>query len=199
MRRARRWLAAVVVLAAPPLAAQNLFVNADLDSGSASWVMGCGTQMDWQADDEAACPGSGSLHLLAGPCQGTQGAGAGQCVSAGVLGELSAAASVRAGSGFLLVVLEFFDSPDCSGTVASQQVRPVSAADGQWHRVTFDNVAIPGGTGSILVGFGAAGAGTADADVDAGYAGALPLVFRDDFEGNLEGAPPACRWSAVSP
>lgn len=199
MRPAGRWLVAVLFLAAAPLAAQNLFVNPDLDASLVPWVMGCGTQMSWIADDADSCPGSGAMHVTSGPCQGTQGSGAGQCVAAGALGQLSAAGSVRASSGFLLVVLQFFDSPDCSGTAASQQAQLNGGGTGQWQQVTFDNVPIPGGTGSILVGFGAAGTGAVDADIDAGYAGALPLVFREDFEGNLGGTPPACRWSAVSP
>lgn len=200
MGRLARRLATVLVLAAPPLEAQNLFVNPDLDDSLMAWVMGCGTQMSWIAEDADSCPGSGAMYVASGPCQGLQGAGAGQCVTAVSLGPaVSAAASVRASSGYLLVVLRFFASPDCSGSMASQRVENFGIGNGQWRPLAFENVTIPGGTGSILVGFGAVGSGTVDADIDAGYAGALPLVFREDFEGNLGGTPPACRWSVVAP
>jgi len=199
MRQARRvWIAALLASCAP-LAAQNLFVNSDLDSSLVSWTMGCGTQMAWASADEAGCPGSGSVHVTGGPCQGQQGAGAGQCIAAGALTAVSAAGRVRATSGLHVVVFQYFFTPDCSGTMASQQVVPAGAASGNWTLVSAENVAIPGGTGSILVGFGAASNAIVEADVDAGYVGVRSRIFREDFEGDLGGSSAACRWSAVVP
>ena len=115
------------------------------------------------------------------------------------LATISVSSRVKASTGTLVAVLEFHDAADCGGSVLGTVFTPSGGATGNWQTVTDVNRLVPVGTVTVLVGFGAAGGGAVDAEVDAGYAGERPLVFRDDFEGNLGGAPPACRWSVVSP
>ena len=195
-----RALAFVALLLAGDAAlAQNLFVNPDLDDGPTGWVLGCGTDLQWIADDEASCPGSGALHVTGGPCMGSEGAGAGQCVPAAGLAQLSVAGRVRATGGFAVIFLAYFESADCSGTEIDTEILPVAAPPGQWQTVSLPLALPPPATSSILVGIGAASGGPVDADIDAGYAGALPLVFRDGFEGDQAGFPPGCRWDAAVP
>jgi hypothetical protein len=187
------------MLVAAPLAAQNLFVNADLNTDTTSWVVGCGTLMTWTSADESLCAGSGSAHVTSGPCQGFQGAGAGQCVPVAGLATLFASGRVRASAGFVGVVIGFFDGPDCTGTLIDSINSAAGGATHDWQTVSLADVVVPTGTATALVGFGAVNSTVVDADIDTGYAGGLPLVFRDDFEGDLEGAASACRWSVVSP
>lgn len=190
---------AALLLAASAASAQNLFVNPDLDSGPAGWVLGCGTSLEWIPEDEALCPGSGALRVPGGPCRGSQGAGAGQCLAAAGLDQLSVSGRVRASGGFAVVLLAYFESVDCTGAETGSDVAPVPATPGQWQTVSLPVALPPPGTGSILVGLGAASGGPVGADIDSGYVGALPLVFRDGFEGDQAGFPPGCRWSVAAP
>jgi hypothetical protein len=199
MRRNGFPLALLLLLPCAPLAAQNLFVNPDLDTDTGGWVLACGSSPTWQTDDESGCLASGSVHVTSGSCQGLQGSGMGQCFAAGALTSISTTGRVRAPSGYVLAVFEAFPTVDCSGAPTTTINSTPVVATGDWQSVSLDDVAVPGGSGSILVGFGAGDFTAVDADIDAGYAGERALVFRDGFEGDPDSAPPSCRWSTVTP
>ncbi|HSM14626.1 MAG TPA: hypothetical protein VLA66_11220 [Thermoanaerobaculia bacterium] len=189
---------ALGLLAAAPAGAQNLFTNPDLNQNPDGWILACGTTLTWIGDDEAGCPGSGSAHVTGTLCMGLQGAAAGQCVPVGAATTIAATGRVRAANGFAGVGMQFFDGADCTGNVLAQVNSAPVGATGDWQTVE-DEQPVPGGSVSVAVGFGALDFAAVDADVDAGYAGLVPLVFRDDFEGNLAGDDMPCRWSAAIP
>lgn len=199
MRRCCFLLALGAVLASSPLAAQNLFVNPDFDTDASGWVLACGSNPTWMADDESGCLASGSVHVTSGSCQGLQGSGMGQCLPAGTMTSVWTSGRVRAQSGYVLAAFESFPSTDCSGVATAMINSTPVAATGSWQTVGLDDVALPAGTGSILVGFGAGDLFAVDSDIDAGYAGTRPLIFRDGFEGDPDASPPSCRWSTVTP
>lgn len=180
------------------LAGQNLFANPDFDSDVAPWIAGCGSTPVWLGEDSAGCGGSGASTQTSGPCQGFQGAGVGQCVSVAGLSELFASARVRASSGFAGVLVFFFAGVNCIDPSTGDTVSPMVPATGEWVEVRFENLEIPPGTASALVGFGALAPGAIEVEVDAAYVGESNLVFRDDFEGDLEGSTDACAWSSTS-
>jgi len=199
MSRLRIAIPVLAVLVAASAGAQNLLINPDFDENPDGWLLVCGSSPVWQMmEDEAGCPGSGSVHVTGGACQGIQGAGVGQCLPVGALTEISATGRVRAASGFVGVGMEFYDAADCTGNLIQPSNSPPVAASGDWDTVTLDET-VPSGSVSVAVGFGALDFSPVDAEVDAGYAGILPLVFRDDFEGDTEGDTSPCRWSAAVP
>jgi hypothetical protein len=179
--------------------AQNLLVDPDFDSGVSSWVEGCGSAPAWLDEDAAGCPGSGASTQTSGPCQGFQGAGVGQCVAVADLdGLLFAAARVRAASGFSGVLVLFFENSDCTEPSSGQETSPTFPADGQWRTVELANFVVPPGAVTALVGFGAVSGTPVVVDVDAAYFGEARLIFRDGFEGDLQGATTACAWSSTT-
>jgi hypothetical protein len=199
MCKLRIVIPALAALVAASAGAQNLMVNPDFDESIDGWVAACGSNPVWQfTEDEAGCPGSGSVHVTSGPCQGFQGAGAGQCLPIADGAIFFATGKVRAALGFVGVAVQYHDTADCSGIPIAEVTSTPVGATGGWDTVTFTDLA-PTGTVATAVGFGAVNIQPVDADVDAGYAGILPLIFRDDFEGDTEGDTMPCRWSAVSP
>lgn len=199
MLKLRIAIPALAVLFAVSAGAQNLLVNPDLDETADGWVAFCGSNPVWQmTEDEAGCPGSGSVLITSGPCQGFEGSGAGQCLPIADGETFFATGRVRAALGFVGVAVQYHDTADCSGIPLAQAISPPVGATGGWDTVTLTDSA-PAGTVATLVGFGAVNIQPVDAEVDAGYAGILPLVFRDDFEGDTEGDTNPCRWSAAVP
>lgn len=196
----RRALAVLVFawLGATGLHAQNLFANPDFDEGVLPWIEGCGSVPTWLDDDAAGCSGSGASTQTSGPCQGFEGAGVGQCIPTAGLGNLFASARVRATSGFSGVLVVFFENLECAEPASGQAVSPMSPANGQWVPVEFQNFVIPPGTQAALVGFGAVSNAAQSVDIDAAYVGEARSIFRDGFEGDLEGSTSACAWSATS-
>ena len=199
MRNPRLWLPALLVLSAGAASPQNLFVNADLDEDLAGWQLACGTTLSYQAtEDEAGCPNSGSAHSTSGPCVGFEGAGAGQCVpvTEGVM--LHATGRVRAPAGFVGVALRYFESADCTGDPLLELTSPPGPASGAWQTASFSDLP-PVGALSVALGFGAVNVSPVDVDVDAGFVGPAPLIFRDGFDGDADGSTAACRWSSTVP
>ena len=192
-------LPALAALCATAAGAQNLFVNPDLDQDVVGWQLACGTTLTWSAvEDEAGCGGSGSLHATSGDCMGLQGGGGSQCIPV-VAGELiSATGRVRGATGFAGVAIFYHDTNDCSGPPIDQVTTAPVGATGDWQTVTYDDT-VPAGAASAALGFGIVDFAAVDVDVDAGYAGASPLVFRDGFDGNLDGATTPCRWTSTVP
>lgn len=200
MRGHRTWiLALAALLAASGAFAQNLFVNADLNDDPAGWELACGTLLTFTAvEDEAGCPASGSVHATSGPCVGFQGAGAGQCIAVVAQEPIFATGRVRGAAGFAGVAVRYHDTTDCTGTALLEENSPPAPATGDWQSVSYAGVP-PAGSVSALLGFGVVNVAPVDADVDAGYAGSAPLVFRDGFDGDTDGGSSACRWSSVAP
>ena len=199
MSRLRIAIPALAALVAASAGAQNLLINPDFNENPDGWLVVCGSNPVWQmTEDEAGCPGSGSVAVTSGACPPVVGSAFGQCLPVGSLAELSATGRVRAASGFVGAGLEFYDAAGCTGNLVLQVSSTPTPASGQWQTVTLDQ-AVPSGSVSVLVGFGALDLSPVDSEVDAGYAGAVPLVFRDDFEGDTEGDTVPCRWSAAVP
>lgn len=177
----------------------NLLANPDFDSEVTSWVVGCGSTPTWLDEDAAGCPGSGSSHQSAGPCQGFQGAGLGQCIPVQALSTLHASAWFRANEGFGGVLVAFYENLECQEPNVGQELSPMFPSTGVWQPVEFENLSIPPGTVAILLGFGALSpSSTLVVDIDSAYVGEAPLIFRDGFEGDLEGSIAACAWSSTS-
>lgn len=199
MSRLRMAVPALAALVAASAGAQNLLINPDFDENPNGWLLLCGSNPVWQmTEDEAGCAGSGSVQVTGGLCSPVQGSAVGQCLAVGSLAELSATGRVRAASGFVGAGMEFYDAVDCAGNLLLQVNSAPIPADGSWQTVTLDQ-AVPGGSVSVVVGFGALDLSAVDSEVDAGYAGVLPLVFRDDFEGDTDGEMFPCRWSSAVP
>jgi hypothetical protein len=192
-------LSAMAVMAATAASAQNRFVNADLDEAPDSWQLACGIELTWSAvEDEAGCPASGSVHATSGPCiGGLQGAGAGQCVPVTAGETIHASGRIRAAHGFVGVAIRYHDTADCTGTPVGEVTSAPQGATGDWQTVSHAEV-VPAGI-AAAIGFGAVDATPVDADVDTGYAGDVPQLFRDGFQGDGEAAPGGCRWSSVAP
>jgi hypothetical protein len=193
-------ICALLVLLEPPLAAQNLVVNPDLDADPASWELGCGVDLLWQAVDEAACPGSGSLIATgSGPCGPSEGVSFHQCVPFAGPGTVWLAGRVRTGSGTIAAAVEHYGDPACTTLLSGPVFVAFGPATGEWQTLASNEIAVPAGVQAVRIGLGAAVTGAVEVEADAAYLGTEPIAFRDDFEGNLGGSPPACRWSVVVP
>jgi hypothetical protein len=199
MRRCFLALTLGVAFAGAPLAAQNLLVNPDFDADASGWLLACGSNPTWITDDEAGCPLSGAVHVTSGSCQGLQGSGMAQCFPASEGTVLFAGGSGQGALGLPRAGISSYPTTDCSGPPATTVNSPLDPATGDWQTVVFDDFAVPAGTASVLVGFGAGDFTPVDADIDAGYAGESGLVFHDDFEADSASAPPTCRWSSIAP
>ena len=186
-------------------AAQNLFLNGDLDSGLTGWSFpdppNTGT-LEEGADSDG-CAGSVSIEADSVLCfiaeQPAECSSIGQCFArpAGLGAIRVQARYQQAGASFQVLVMAFA-SPGCPGTetrFAASPFYPSTAGD--WASLAFQT-SLLAGTQSIEVWL-IARSDFMDPHVlkaDRLYAGEDERVHADDFE---SGDSPPCRWSSNQP
>lgn len=149
-------LAALFLAASCPLAAENLVRNGTLDRTAGEWPSeGLAAVVAWNALDAGASPSSGSAlvtNVSTGP---SNGAGVHQCVFAGVAAGATYAyggrvriPSGQARTGFVMLGLRWYASPDCSGTPLNQPRTDETRTLDSWIFLRGAGVA-PAGTRSV--------------------------------------------------
>lgn len=172
-------LAAGLVAASLPLAAENLVRNGTLDRSVDEWPSeDLASVVAWNALDAGASPTSGSALVTNVSTGASNGAGVRQCVFAGIAagatytyGGRARIPSGQARTGFVMVGLRWYSSSDCSGTALEQPRTDEATTLDSWILLRDVAVAPPTARSAEVIAF--------PSKVEAG--GTLQAYFDDIF------------------